>query len=1319
MGPIGVSLLRVFRAGGTGRRRRVRRVTVGSRRALSFALAPVVVVALAVVPVAIQVVHAPKAKASSGSVLILTTSVNDGSSSAEAEAVPSGYTVTIESASAWDDLTEADFEEYSAIIIGDPSTDDSCSTTVPAAALSDASTWGAAVTSTDGHVAVLGTASALAGSSGTTLMKDAIGYTLSGSGTGLYVSLNCEYSSASAGTSIPLLADVYGGGFEATGQSSACQNSGTVNTVLGESVPEFNGLTSSDLASWASPACSVEETVNEWPANFSGLAYDSGVSPAVFTASDGATGQPYVLLGSEDSSTDLAPSTGGDVESGATTGGSNASDPGLTSSETSVADPVNPETGELAESSTDLSVSTYGPSLGFTRTYDSVLAEQETETGAPGALGYGWTDNYASSVNSGTTIPGDIYTIDGRQTDDDNGGLPTGQVLDTPGQVMQYDGDTYIADTTDNRIEEIAGADETEWGITMTAGHMYTVAGNQYGDEGESSSGTAADDSELNLPEGVVVNSTGMYIADTDNCRVVEIAASTGTQWGISMTADDLYTIAGENTDDCGTGSDGEAATSSELDDPVGLAFGADSSAGSLFIADSTNNRIQELAYATGTQWGQSMTKDDIYTVMGLAAGTEGTGHTGHPATSTDLDTPMGVSVDTSGNLYVADTYNCRALMEPVDSGSAWGYTVTADYTYPLAGQGDDADCGTGTDGDTDVSQGSLLNDPWALLAMNGNLYIADSFNGRIQEVAGTTHTERGISMTADDVYTVAGSSAGDEGSSGDGGAATSALLADPEGIWADSSDDLYISDTTNNVVRKVSYSTYDISAFAGTGGIMTTEGDGGSAVTAGLQDATGTAVDSHGDVYVVNEYNNEVQEIAAYTHTQYGIAMTAGDIYTVAGSPIGELGDSGDGDAATSALLAYPQGIAVDSSDNLYIADSNNSQVREVSASTGDISTIAGNSSGTAGYSGDGGVATSALLDFPSEVQVDASGNIYILDAENNRVQEIARVSGTQHGVTMTKGDIYTIAGSASGTAGYSGIGGAATSAELEGLNALAVDSSGNIYFGADDEADENDYGKGGGVVLEIPAASGTQRGISMTANDIYAVAGDVSAGSATSGVLATSERLDEPSGLAVDAAGDIYISDGDSAVVWEVAAENGTQWSTALQANHVYIVAGALDDDSESGDGGKATSAELSFPDSLSTDSLGDVYISDDDLLREIVASSASPFAVSPSTGGQVVVTQDDGSQVPFVPESSGACTSPYTVHGDYCALPQYTSSLDYSSTTDDYTFSMTGGTTDTYSSAGDLLSESDAAGNTLTLTYGSPAVGSGDCPSTASTC
>ena len=147
-----------------------------------------------------------------------------------------------------------------------------------------------------------------------------------------------------------------------------------------------------------------------------------------------------------------------------------------------------------------------------------------------------------------------------------------------------------------------------------------------------------------------------------------------------------------------------------------------------------------------------------------------------------------------------------------------------------------------------------------------------------------------------------------------------------------------------------------------------------------------------------------------------------------------GTAGHSGDGGPATSAELSYPSGVAVDTAGNIYIADSTNNRIRKVAASTGDISTVAGN--GTAGYSGDGGAATSAELSNPIGVVVDAAGNIYIADEVNNRIRE----------VTASTGIITTVAGD--GTRGYSGDGGAATSAELYYPFGVSVDAAGNIYI-------------------------------------------------------------------------------------------------------------------------------------------------------------------------------------------------------------------------------------------------------------------------------
>jgi hypothetical protein len=313
---------------GVPARAAARRVPGRVRRVVAAGLAPLVVAAQVLVPVAVTaavaaagsaavaVARPAAAHAASQSVLILSTSVTGGSSSVEAAAVPSGATVTVASPTTWDAMTTAQFAAYSAIVIGDPSTASACALTPPSDAVSTAAKWGAAVT---GNVVVAGTAPVFAGTAGRSLVSDAIAYALAGSGTGLYLSLNCEYENAAAGTAVPLLSGVYGGGFTVTGQGPDCPNSGTLNTLEAKSSVAFSGMAASALASWASPACSVEETVNSWPAQFTGPAYQQGVTPADFTASDGASEQPYVLAGAPVSAATqgLAPSTGGEVPAGA------------------------------------------------------------------------------------------------------------------------------------------------------------------------------------------------------------------------------------------------------------------------------------------------------------------------------------------------------------------------------------------------------------------------------------------------------------------------------------------------------------------------------------------------------------------------------------------------------------------------------------------------------------------------------------------------------------------------------------------------------------------------------------------------------------------------------------------------------------------------------------------------------------------------------------------------------------------------------------------------------------------------------------------
>jgi len=222
-------------------------------------------------------------------------------------------------------------------------------------------------------------------------------------------------------------------------------------------------------------------------------------------------------------------------------------------------------------------------------------------------------------------------------------------------------------------------------------------------------------------------------------------------------------------------------------------------------------------------------------------------------------------------------------------------------------------------------------------------------------------------------ISTVAGN--GTAGFSGDGGPATSASLNDPAGVAVDSLGNLFISDWANERVRKVDANTGFISTVAGNG----TEGfsgDGGPATSASLNDPTGVAVDSLGNLYIGEQDNERVRKVDANT----------GLISTVAGD--GTKGFSGDGGPATSASLYEPSGVAVDSLGNLFIADSINHRIRKVDANTGIISTVAGN--GTLGFGGDVGPATSASLNYPFGVALDSAGNFFIADNENHRLRKV-----------------------------------------------------------------------------------------------------------------------------------------------------------------------------------------------------------------------------------------------------------------------------------------------------------------------------------------
>lgn len=293
------------------------------------------------------------------------------------------------------------------------------------------------------------------------------------------------------------------------------------------------------------------------------------------------------------------------------------------------------------------------------------------------------------------------------------------------------------------------------------------------------------------------------------------------------------------------------------------------------------------------------------------------------------------------------------------------------------------------------------LNRPGGLaFDSTGNLYIADTDNNIIREIALS-----GV------VTTVAGT--GEQGYGGDGGPATSAILDSPVAVAVDANSNLYIADTHNNRIREVSNGVITTIAGTGTAGIT---GDGGAATSAQLNYPTAIAVDTKGNLYIADTNNFRIRGISGTT------------ISTVAGN--GEQTYSGDSGLATAAGLDSPNGIAVDSAFNLYIGDTHNQRVRLVTHATGIISTLAGTGAKT--FTSDG-TATSTALARPRGVAVDSSGNAYVVDSDNDRIRMISN------------GSISTIAGN--GMEGFVGDEGASMSASLDTPRAVSVSSASVVF--------------------------------------------------------------------------------------------------------------------------------------------------------------------------------------------------------------------------------------------------------------------------------
>jgi trimeric autotransporter adhesin len=570
----------------------------------------------------------------------------------------------------------------------------------------------------------------------------------------------------------------------------------------------------------------------------------------------------------------------------------------------------------------------------------------------------------------------------------DGGPAVSAQLNNPQGMALDSAGSLYIADAGNNRVRKVNSSGV----ITTFAGNGGAGAPGFWGDGGP------ATDALIHTPVAVAIKDGKVYIvAAADNTiRVV------GTDGIISIFAGEGYK---------GYYGDTKAANVAGITSPQDIFFQSD---GTALVADTGNATIRKIA-----------TDGTISTVSGNGA----VGLSGDDtATSLAMSAPFGVTADSNGNFYIAEFGTNR--IRKVDKAS--GKITTA------IGNGN-----LGFGGDGGAPDKVEMNGPTAVaLDGSGNLIFVDSLNYRIRKLSGGN------------VTTIAGN--GQISKGGDGGAATSAQLYGPQGVAVDAAGNLYISDTLNNVVRRVA-ANGTIANFAGNGSTGS-GGDGSAATSAQLNGPQGLAVDSAGALYIADSGNNRIRKVSGGTistltggnnelNKPYGVAVdTGGNVYvadfgsnrvirvTAAGAAstfagTGVSGYSGDGGPATSAMLKGPQAVAVDNSGNVYIGDSGNNRVRVVSA--GAIRTFAGN--GVAGYDRDGVAANATQVGNPVAVAADSSGSVYVSDG-SSRVRKI-----------FANGLIATIGGN--GTIGYSGDGGNAAGARFNRPVGLAVAANGNVY--------------------------------------------------------------------------------------------------------------------------------------------------------------------------------------------------------------------------------------------------------------------------------
>ncbi len=701
------------------------------------------------------------------------------------------------------------------------------------------------------------------------------------------------------------------------------------------------------------------------------------------------------------------------------------------------------------------------------------------------------------------------------------------------------------------------------------ASYIYTLAGNGF--IGYSGDGGPATQAELNQPNSSVIDTAGnLYIADSYNNVIRRVAATTKL----------ITTIAGTGT--AGYSGDAGAATSAQLNSPYSLAL---DSSGDLYFTDLNNNAVRRIAAATGV----------ITTVAGN--GTAGFGGDGGLAVSAQLNYPTGIAFDTSGNLYISDTGNSRIR------------AIAANGTIrTVAGSGTDA----GSTGDGGPATAAGLYGPIGIAVDSAaNIYIAEYSGQVVRKVTAGT----GV------ISTVAGSLPYPGyfgfGYSGDGGPATSAVLSFPKAVAVDGAANLYIADSFNQAIRKVTASTGIINTIVGNGlgnaAGCVFGGDGGLAGSASLCYPEGISVDGAGNLYITDGFSQI--RMATPVELPPTVATAAPTLSLPAGtydSPqTVAISDATPGAMIYLTTDGTPPPSIYSSGYNGPIDASGNVTVRAVAVAPGHlasapvsatytitsppasvITTIAG--SGVSGISGAGGPATSAHIGAVQAITVDKAGNRLLVDTTNHVVWR----------VSASNGNISIVAGN--GTPGYSGDGGLATHAQLYFPQGIAVDGSGNIYISDTDNE----------VIREVTASDGVIHTIAgVYGHSGYPGSPGVPANTGNGGP-ASSAYLNTPYDLAFDAAGNLYIADSGDHEVRVISASTGIITSFAGNGSFSF-----------GGEGGPAIDATLQEPDTLAFDKGGNLYIGDYTIGRVLKVTAATGILTTVAGNGIPYGSDGDG--------------------------------------------------------------------------------------------